>query len=157
VNAFINFMTATPLFTQGSRIVKLLHAFSQFGGGTGGLSKSYGKKKGFWYLLTHPSEMVSFLVKPIVDLMHGGRAARERMDEMYAALHIQDVWRERKRTRKAQREAKAIIQQKMKEQLATRLALQRHIEQDGILAQNKVILDGRKYNDEGEFVADVLG
>jgi hypothetical protein len=76
------------------------------------------------------------------------------MEELYAALMIQDVWKERKATRTAQREAKAIIDRKIKERLAARLALQRNIEHSS--DSHRIIRDGRKYDDDGNYIAQEL-
>jgi hypothetical protein len=73
---------------------------------------------------------------------------------MYNALLIQDAWKERKKTREAQRQARAIINQKLKEELQYRLELQRHLEQDS--RARFIIRDGRNYDDDGHFIANVL-
>ena len=157
VNGFINFMAETPLFSRGAMMVKMLNSMAVFRGGVGGQKKGSRRRKTWLQILTNPLESVKKWTKqgPLADLWHGSRAAREHHDELYAALMIQDVWKERQETRRAQREAKAIIDIKVKERLAARLAVQRNIEQSGEREKN-IIRDGRKYDDDGVYIANTL-
>ena len=119
INGFINFMVETPLFSTGTQLVRLLKAFGGFGGGVGGLRKTI--KREYWW---KPYQLF------ITDMMVGGTAARVHMQEMEAALMIQDAWGDRRTARKVQAETKLKLEIMRREKLAMRLELQRGIEQE---------------------------
>jgi len=142
VNGFINFVTKTPLFSLGTnQAANMRRAIDTFE-----KSKLVGRKKvalGQWrgekqkltpasfvaWLRSWSCKDVSRLFHPITDPFTGGKAAREYRETMYAALLIQDMYREKVQKRIAQTEAKKIMDFELKKRLNQRLALQRGLEE----------------------------
>ena len=144
VNGFINFVTKTPLFSLGTnQAANMRRAIDTFE-----KAKLVGKKKEAWghgggqgekqkltpasfiaWLRSWSCKDVSRLFHPITDPFTGGKAAREYRETMYAALLIQDMYRDKAQKRIAQAEAKQIMEFELKKRLNQRLALQRGLEE----------------------------